>query len=67
MMMRVLSSTQPMRPRSTHPPVGPFRCGRMGSRIDATRNEEHQSTREERKKKVPLAFEWAGPIEGPRE
>ncbi|BFU93294.1 MAG: hypothetical protein NTNFB02_00160 [Nitrospira sp.] len=25
---RVLSPTQPIRPRSTHPPVGPLRCGR---------------------------------------
>jgi hypothetical protein len=24
---RVLSLTQPTRPRSTHPPVGPLRCG----------------------------------------
>ncbi len=27
---RVLSFGSPIRPHSTHPPVGPFRCGRMG-------------------------------------
>jgi len=36
--MRVLSFGSPIRPRSTHPPVGPFRCGRMGHPASATRS-----------------------------
>jgi len=28
---RALSQRIPIRPRSTHPPVGPFRCGRRGA------------------------------------
>ena len=35
---RVLSSGSPIRPHSTHPPVGPFRCGRMGRPASATRS-----------------------------
>jgi len=34
---RVLSFGSPIRPHSTHPPVGPFRCGRMGRPASATR------------------------------
>jgi len=30
---RVLSLRRPVRPRSTHPPVGPFRCGRTGASV----------------------------------
>ena len=34
---RVLSFGSPIRPHSTHPPVGPFRCGRRGRPASATR------------------------------
>ena len=35
---RVLSFGSPIRPHSTHPPVGPFRYGRMGRPASATRS-----------------------------
>ena len=42
---RVLPLTHPIRPRSTHPPVGPFRCGRTGARVSVTRLKILSNTR----------------------
>jgi len=39
---RVLSRLLPVRPRVTHPPVGPCRCGRAGSPSAVPPNSSHR-------------------------
>ena len=49
-----MSLTQPIRPRSTHPPAGPLHCGRMGTRVNATRRETSSQMPGEREERASL-------------